>query len=214
MFRGWYQPMTGQKVPFVETLNALAGLLSRTARRRFARISLVLGLLSPARRIVAHACARARKSSTNSTTSSSPTTSSDGDGFAWGPGEPTSIRPPLYPAWSPPSGRSPARATCRPSGSCRSGLAWLTTALVFALGRRLFTTPGGPLRRRRLLAVSVVHLLQLHDPDRNAVHAAARRVRAADGDARRRRRGRGSRCVRPDARPRRARRAACSGRCR
>lgn len=66
-----------------------------------------------------------------------------GDGFAWGPGRPTSLRPPLYPAivaglWSV-AGEDNLQAV----RVLQFGLALLTAALVYALGTRVFGRPVG-----------------------------------------------------------------------
>lgn len=67
----------------------------------------------------------------------------DGNGFAWGPGEPTSIRPPLYP------GLLAALFTVTGTGNLQAVrflqilIALATTALLVELGRRAFTVEAG-----------------------------------------------------------------------
>ena len=66
-----------------------------------------------------------------------------GHGFAWGPGQPTSIRPPLYPGllagiWSV-AGAGNLQAV----RLVQIVLALLTTGLVYQLGRRLFSPAVG-----------------------------------------------------------------------
>jgi 4-amino-4-deoxy-L-arabinose transferase-like glycosyltransferase len=66
-----------------------------------------------------------------------------GNGFAWGPGQPTSIRPPLYP------GLVAAIFAVAGPGSLQAvrlvqiALALATVALICALGRRAFTPAAG-----------------------------------------------------------------------
>ena len=90
---------------------------------------------------------------------------------------PTSIRPPLYP------GMLAAVLSVTGSKNLQAVrvlqiLLALATVAGLRLGRR-FQRRRRPLRGRRVLAVPVAHLLQLPDPHRNALHAPARRLRAA-----------------------------------
>ena len=61
-----------------------------------------------------------------------------GDGFAWGPGQPTSLRPPLYPALLAAVWTVAGDGNLQAVRFVQILLALATTGLVFLLGRRVF----------------------------------------------------------------------------
>jgi 4-amino-4-deoxy-L-arabinose transferase-like glycosyltransferase len=61
-----------------------------------------------------------------------------GDGFAWGPGQPTSIRPPLFPAMVAAIWSVAGEGNLQAIRFVQILLALLTTVLVYQVGRRLF----------------------------------------------------------------------------
>jgi len=61
-----------------------------------------------------------------------------GDGFAWGPGEPTSIRPPLYPALVAGVWAIAGTGSLQAVRLAQIALALATTGLVYLLGARLY----------------------------------------------------------------------------
>ena len=114
--------------------------------------------------------------------------------FAAAPGEPTSIRPPLYPGLV---------AAVWAVTSPQNLQAVRVVQIILGLGTRSagvrawppgIQSPGGVLCSRALLAVSLAHLLQLPDSHRDAVHVSARALRAAHSDARSRSHAPGRRC--------------------
>ncbi len=61
-----------------------------------------------------------------------------GNGFAWGPGDLTSIRPPLYPALLVAAGMRTGQVDLQAVRAAQIGLALLTTFLVYKTGRMAF----------------------------------------------------------------------------
>jgi 4-amino-4-deoxy-L-arabinose transferase-like glycosyltransferase len=68
-----------------------------------------------------------------------------GHGFAWGPGDPTSIRPPLYPALLAGTWRVAGSINLQAVRVIQIGLSLCTAALIYALGRRLYDDSIGQL---------------------------------------------------------------------
>ena len=69
----------------------------------------------------------------------------DGDGYAWGPGRPTSLRPPLYPALVAGMWTIAGKGNLQAVRAVQIVLALLTAALVYDLGRRVFGARVGVL---------------------------------------------------------------------
>jgi 4-amino-4-deoxy-L-arabinose transferase-like glycosyltransferase len=67
----------------------------------------------------------------------------DGNGFAWGPGQPTSIRPPLYPGLVAGIFSVAGAGNLQAVRFVQIGLALLTVALIVELGRRTFDVAVG-----------------------------------------------------------------------
>src|SRR5690242_14127357 len=61
-----------------------------------------------------------------------------GDGFAWGPGRPTSLRPPLFPFVVAAGGRVVGHGSLQAVRVLQIALAALTGLGVYAIGRRLY----------------------------------------------------------------------------
>jgi 4-amino-4-deoxy-L-arabinose transferase-like glycosyltransferase len=61
-----------------------------------------------------------------------------GDGFAWGPGRPTSLRPPLYPFLVAAVWRAMGHESLQAVRALQIALAALTSLAVFAIGRRVY----------------------------------------------------------------------------
>ena len=69
----------------------------------------------------------------------------DGHGFAWGSGDPTSMRPPLYPAFVAAIWSAAGRNNYQAIRIVQIGLSVATAYLVFLLGRELFSARSGRL---------------------------------------------------------------------
>jgi 4-amino-4-deoxy-L-arabinose transferase-like glycosyltransferase len=67
----------------------------------------------------------------------------DGNGFAWGPGRPTSIRPPLYPALVASVFAIAGRGSFQAVRLLQIALSLVTVALLVELGRRVFSISVG-----------------------------------------------------------------------
>ncbi|HET9371911.1 MAG TPA: glycosyltransferase family 39 protein, partial [Vicinamibacterales bacterium] len=66
-----------------------------------------------------------------------------GDGFAWAPGEPTSLRPPLYPALIAALWHVTGEGQLQPIRAVHVLLSLLTAAFVYAIGRRVWNARVG-----------------------------------------------------------------------
>ena len=67
----------------------------------------------------------------------------EGHGFAWSPGEPTSIRPPLYPAFLAGLWTITGPSAFQTVRVCQIVMAVLTTLLMFRLGTRVYGRDAG-----------------------------------------------------------------------
>jgi len=67
----------------------------------------------------------------------------EGNGFAWGPGQPTSIRPPLYPGFLAVIWRLTGAGNLQAVRLCQILLSLLTTLLVYQLGKRVYGERAG-----------------------------------------------------------------------
>src|SRR5262245_43055959 len=67
----------------------------------------------------------------------------NGHGFAWGPGRPTSIRPPLYPSLVAAVWAIAGEGNLQAVRLVQVGLSAATAWLVFLIGRRAFTPVAG-----------------------------------------------------------------------
>ena len=191
-------------------------LFSGLGRSLSGRVLCVAAVLGLALRLVILAARRASspRSSTSSTSLNWPTNLVRGNGFAWGAGELTSIRPPLYPAVVAAIWRVTGEGSFQVVRALQILIGMLTAWLVYVLGRRVYDEDTGRYAAAAVWLYPTLIFFNFTDPHRRSVHAPVGDVRspvgAADSSADRDERDR----LRRRPRLERAHAQRVSGRCR
>ena len=105
-----------------------------------------------------------------------------GDGFGWGPGSPTWIRPPLYPGALAAVWTAIGGVNLQIVRALQIALAGLTAVIVYWLGTRAFDARVGRLAALIFWLYPSFIFFNTFDPHRNALHPAARGIRATGSD--------------------------------